>query len=79
MKEMKEKKLAIFISCGMAIEPTKRSEAIVNYIDPILKKYNLEAFSKAAFPGKMPGSKEKVTIDPDFIKSWIDGIVEKGN
>lgn len=75
MKEMKDKKLAIFIACGTAIDPTKRSEAIANYIDPLLKRYNHEAFAKAAFPGKKPGSKEDLKIETKLVKSWIDVIV----
>jgi menaquinone-dependent protoporphyrinogen oxidase len=77
LKEMKEKKVAIFISCGTAIDQKKKSEAIENYIDPMLKKYNLEAFSKAAFPGRMPGSKEELAIETDILKSWVDAVVEK--
>jgi menaquinone-dependent protoporphyrinogen IX oxidase len=76
MKEMKEKKLAVFISCSTAMDQKKRAEAITNYIDPILKKYNLDACSKAAFPGRMPGSKEEMAIETDTLKSWVDRIVE---
>jgi len=74
MKDIKNKQIGVFISCGMAMDSTKVQEAIEKYIDPILIKYNLDAFSKIAFPGTIPGTKEELVIDAELVRSWTEVI-----
>jgi len=78
-EDIKAKTLAIFISCGMAIAPDKRCEAIRAYLDRMLDKYKVKAVSKAAFPGRMPGTKTDFVIDTDLVRSWIAELLMSGN
>ena len=77
--ELGSKPLAIFVSCGMAIEPDKRGESIQLYIDKMLDKYQKKTISKAAFPGKMPGSKVEMVIDAELVRAWVNEILMRAN
>lgn len=70
-EDVKAKPVAVFISCGMAIAPDKRGEAIATYLDKILDRNHVKAVSKAAFPGKMPGTKTDFVIETEFVRTWI--------
>ena len=80
-KEIKEKKLYLFLSSGMAAEDPEK--AVEKFLNPIVEKYNLKPNSLISFPGKIPekwqkyDDSKKVTTNPDLAKKWAEEIANQ--
>ena len=63
--DLKGKRLAVFLSSGIAVESAERSKA--KFLKPLVERYDLDPVMYDAFPGKMPGpgGKLKDTTDPE--------------
>jgi menaquinone-dependent protoporphyrinogen oxidase len=75
-QELKDKQVFVYISCGTAIEPEKREEAISKYIKTMMNKVSLKPVSVDAFAGKMPGDNEDKR-DPEKVRKWAHQILDK--
>lgn len=75
--DLKGKRLAIFLSSGIAIEDPEKAKA--KFLSPIVAKYGLDPLMHDAFPGKMPGPSEKTggTIDLGRARSWAEELAGK--
>ena len=77
-KEIKDKKLFLFLSSGMAVDDPDK--AVEKFLNPLVKKFDLKADSLVSFPGKMPGKwakyddSKKMTTNPDLAKKWAEEI-----
>jgi len=76
-KDLEGKRLAIFLSSGIAVENAAKSKA--KFLEPLVKKYSLSPVMCDAFPGKMPGSggKLKDRTDPEIARLWAEQLAEK--
>jgi len=76
-KDLEGKRLAIFLSSGIAIKSAERSKA--KFLEPLVKKYGLDPVMCDAFPGKMPGSGGKLedTTDPEIAGLWAGELASK--
>jgi len=57
-KDLEGRRLAIFLSSGIAIKSAEKSKA--KFLEPLVEKYGLDPAMYDAFPGKMPGSGGKL-------------------
>ena len=77
-KSIKDKKLFIFLSSGMAVE--EPGKAVEKFLNPLVEKFDLKAYSLVSFPGKMPekwakyDDGKKMTTNPDLAKKWAEEI-----
>ena len=77
-KSIKDKKLFIFLSSGMAAE--EPGKAVEKFLNPLVEKFDLKAHSLVSFPGKMPekwakyDNSKKMTTNPDLAKKWAEEI-----
>jgi menaquinone-dependent protoporphyrinogen IX oxidase len=76
-KELEGKRLAIFLSSGMAVENAEKSRA--KFLEPLVQKYGLNPVMCDAFPGKMPGfgGKLKDMTDPEIARVWAGELASK--
>ena len=76
-KELEGKRLAIFLSSGIAVENAEKSKT--KFLEPLVRKYGLDPVMCDGFPGKMPGSggKLKDTTDPEVARRWAEELVAK--
>ncbi len=76
-KDLKGKRLAIFLSSGMAVESAEKSKA--KFLDPLVEKYGLDPIMYDAFPGKTPGSGGKLEdkTDPEIARRWAEELVSR--
>lgn len=76
-KELEGKRLAIFLSSGMAVENAEKSKA--KFLVPLVEKYGLDPVVYDAFPGKMPGfgGKLKDMTDPEIARVWAEDLASK--
>jgi len=79
-KSLKEKRLFMFLSSGMAInEPDK---AVEKFLKPLVEKYMLKPQSLISFPGILPAKwakseKDMNAFKPELAKEWALAISEK--
>lgn len=68
--DLKDKRLAIFLASGIAIDEPERSEE--KFLEPLIRKYGLEPAKCDAFPGYVPGADEfsPETVDPAIARAW---------
>ena len=68
--DLKDKRLAIFLASGIAIDEPERSEE--KFLEPLIKKYGLNPVKCDAFPGYVPGADEDSpeTVDPTIARAW---------
>ena len=73
--ELRDKRLAIFLASGIAIEEPDRSRD--KFIDPIVNKYRLRPVMVDAFPGIVPGAADTDpdTVDPAHARQWAESLV----
>ncbi len=76
-KDLEGKRLAIFLSSGIAVMSAEKSKA--KFLEPLVKKYGLDPVMCDAFPGKMPGSmgKLKDMTDPEIARLWAEQLGAK--
>ena len=80
-KNIGNKKLAIFLSSGTAVE--KPDEAIEKWVNPLVEKYKLKPIAIGSFPGTMPDKfkddkdKGKETLKPEIAKQWAEELIIK--
>ena len=76
-KELEGKRLAIFLSSGIAVESAEKSKA--KFLEPLVEKHGLDPVMCDAFPGKVPGSggKPKDTTDPEIARLWAEELAAK--
>lgn len=76
-KDLKDKRLAIFLASGIAIDEPERSEE--KFLEPLMKKYGLEPLQCDAFPGYVPGHDESSpeTVDVEIARTWAEALVAK--
>lgn len=77
-KSMKDKKLFLFLSSGTAAEDPDK--AVEKFLNPLVEKFNLKAYSLVSLPGKMPekwakyDDSKKMTTNHDLAKKWAEEI-----
>ncbi|MCK4511084.1 hypothetical protein KAW64_05055 [bacterium] len=73
-KDLEGKRLAIFLSSGIAVEDAEKSKA--KFLEPLVKKYGLDPVMCDAFPGKMPGAggKLKDRTNPEIARLWAEEL-----
>ncbi len=80
-KEIKNKQLFIFLSSGMAIEEPEK--AVEKFLQPLVKKYDLNPNSLVSFPGVTPEKWAKYddgpkdTMKPELAKAWAEEIINQ--
>lgn len=76
-KELRDKRLAIFLSSGIAVEDAEKSKQ--KFLDPLVKKYDLHPVMCDAFPGRTPGPANEMTdtTDPERVKKWAEALASK--
>lgn len=76
-KDLKGRKLAIFLASGIAIDEPERSEE--KFLEPLTKKYGLNPIMCDAFPGYVPGADEDSppTVDPEIARGWAATLATK--
>lgn len=76
-EDLKDKRLAIFLASGIAIDEKERSEE--KFLEPLTKKYGLDPVMCDAFPGYVPGADEfsPETVDPVIARTWAATLVTK--
>jgi menaquinone-dependent protoporphyrinogen IX oxidase len=76
-KDLEGKRLAIFLSSGIAVEDAEKSKT--KFLKPLVRKYGLDPVMCDAFPGKMPGSggKLKDMTDPEIARVWAGELASK--
>ncbi len=76
-KDLKGKRLAIFLSSGMAVESAEKSKT--KFLKPLVEKYELGPIMYDAFPGKKPGPGGKLedTTDPEIARRWAEELVSR--
>jgi len=79
-KELANKKLAMFLSSGTAIEEPEK--AIEKYVQPLINKYKLKPLAVGSFPGKVPdkfAEKDihKDAIKPEIASAWAEELAKK--
>ncbi len=75
--ELKDKRLAIFLSSGIAIEDAL--EARHKFLDPLIERYGLDPVLCDALPGRTPGPESRTpdTTDPARAREWAEALVRK--
>jgi len=79
-KDIKSKKLAVFLSSGAAIENPQ--EAIDRWLQPLMDRYGLKPISIGSFPGLIP---EKMAqkpehmnaVKPEIARQWAEELADK--
>ena len=73
-KDLKGKRLAIYLSSGMAID--QPDQARERFLTPLVKRNALDPVMFDAFPGKMPGSGGKLEdrTDDDVARKWAEEL-----
>ena len=66
------KRLAIFLSSGIAIEDAERSRE--SFLLPLIRKYQLEPILIEALPGHMPRD-EHDTVEPEKARAWARKLI----
>ncbi|MCK4408450.1 MAG: hypothetical protein KAW67_00085 [Candidatus Eisenbacteria sp.] len=76
-KDLKGKRLAIFLSSGVAIKSAEKSKAM--FLQPLVEKYSLDPVMCDAFPGKIPGSRGKLEdrTDPEIARLWAEELASR--
>jgi menaquinone-dependent protoporphyrinogen IX oxidase len=79
-KELADKKLAMFLTSGTAIE--EPDKAINKYVQPIIDKYKLKPIAVGSFPGKVPEKFAEKDIHKNAVKSelasaWAEKLAQK--
>ena len=76
-KDFKGKRLAIFLSSGIAVESPEKSKE--KFLKSLVEKYGLDPIMYDAFPGKTPGSGGKLQdgTDPEIAKRWAQRLAER--
>jgi menaquinone-dependent protoporphyrinogen IX oxidase len=80
-KEIKNKKLFLFLSSGMAAEEPEK--AVEKFLNPLVEKYNLKPELLVSFPGKIPekwakyDDSPKDKMDVNLAKKWAEKIASK--
>ena len=72
--DLRDKKLGVFLSSGMAIEDPEKARR--RFLDPLIHRNALEPLQAAAFPGKMPGEKGRLEdkSDPEAARKWAESL-----
>ena len=75
--ELKDKRLAIFLASGIAIDEPQRSEE--KFLEPMISKYGLKPLMCDAFPGYVPGHDETTpaTVDPEIARQWATKLTAR--
>lgn len=75
--DLKDKKLAIFLASGIAIDEPERSEE--KFLEPLIKKYGLDPVKCDAFPGYVPGADDNSpeTVDPTIARGWAADLAKR--
>jgi menaquinone-dependent protoporphyrinogen oxidase len=80
-KAIKNKQLFMFLSSGMAIEEPEK--AVEKFLQPLVKKYDLNPDSLVSFPGVTPEKWAKYddgpknTMKPELAKTWAEEVFHK--
>ena len=76
-EDLKDKRLAIFLASGIAIDEPERSEE--KFLEPLIKKYGLGPLQCDAFPGYVPGRDDTSpeTVDVDIARTWAAALAAK--
>lgn len=80
-KEIGNKKLAIFLSSGTAVD--KPDEAIEKWVNPLIEKFKINPIAIGSFPGTMPDKfkdekdKGKETMRPELAREWANELAAK--
>ncbi len=80
-KQICDKKLAVFLSSGTAIENPQ--EAIDKWLQPLLDKCGARPIAIGSFPGTMPENfqdekdKGKETMRPELARQWSEELATK--
>jgi menaquinone-dependent protoporphyrinogen oxidase len=76
-KGLADKKVAIYLSSGMAGED--HDKAVSKFIDGVLAKYpHVRPVAAEAFGGRFPGGKAKMDFtDPEKVRAWAHELGEK--
>jgi menaquinone-dependent protoporphyrinogen IX oxidase len=74
--DLKGKRLAIFLSSGMAVEDAE--EPKVKFLTPLVERHALDPIMYDAFPGKIPGSGGALDdrTDPEAAKRWAEQLAD---
>ena len=77
-KNLANKRLAMFLSSGTAIEEPEK--AIQKYVQPLIDKYGLKPVAIGSFPGKVPdkfaeNDAYKDAVKPEIASSWTEELV----
>ncbi|HSR49709.1 MAG TPA: flavodoxin domain-containing protein [Acidobacteriota bacterium] len=72
--DLKRKRLAIFLSSGIAVEDPQKSKD--KFLTPLIEKYGLSPILWDALPGKIPGEGGKLEdkTDPELAKKWAQKL-----
>jgi len=75
--DINDKRLAIFLASGIAIEDPEQSKA--KFLDPLVRKYDLHPLMCDAFPGRVPGADNDApdTLDPERARDWARALAAK--
>ncbi len=71
-KDLRGKRLAVFLSSGIAIADTQRSKQ--QFLEPLISKYDLNPMLYDAFPGKTPGAGQENTLDLKGVARWAEAL-----
>ena len=73
-KDLKGKRLAVYLSSGMAIQDPQKAKA--RFLAPLIEKCGLTPVMYDAFPGKMPGAGSKLDdrTDADVAREWAEEL-----
>ena len=73
-KDLAGKRLAIFLSSGIAVDDAEQSKE--KFLAPLVRKYGLAPVMVDAFPGKVPGpgSELQDKTDPERARRWAEEL-----
>ncbi|KYK31155.1 MAG: hypothetical protein AYK23_00780 [Candidatus Proteinoplasmatales archaeon SG8-5] len=79
-KELANKKLAMFLTSGTAIE--EPDKAIEKWVQPLIDKYKLKPLAVGSFPGKVPEKfaeteAQKNAVKPELASAWAEELAMK--
>ena len=76
-KDLEGRRLAIFLSSGIAIKSAEKSKT--KFLEPLVEKYGLDPVMCDALPGNMPGSGGKLEdrTDSEIARSWAGKLASK--
>ncbi len=76
-EELGGKRLAIFLSSGIAVDDAAQSKE--KFLTPLLRKYELAPLMCDALPGKIPGPGGKLEdkTDSQRARSWAEELASK--